>query len=111
VHGHCHHKSVLHFDTELDLLRRAGVELDVPDQGCCGMAGAFGFEAGDHYEVSLAVGERALLPAVRASDSSTPIVTGGFSCREQVRQQTGREAVHPAELLAGALHRADETAR
>jgi len=103
VHGHCHDKSVLHFDQELDLLRRAGVELDVPDEGCCGMAGAFGFEAGDHYEVSLAVGERALLPAVRASDNGTPILTGGFSCREQVRQQTDRDPVHPVELLAGAL--------
>jgi Fe-S oxidoreductase len=104
VHGHCHHKSVLDFDSELDLLRRTGLELDVPDTGCCGMAGAFGFERGDHYEVSIAAAERVLLPAVRDADARTYVVTGGFSCREQIRQGTGRSVLHPVELLAQGLH-------
>jgi Fe-S oxidoreductase len=103
VHGHCHHRSVLDFDAELTLLGAMGLDVDVPETGCCGMAGAFGFEAGDHYRVSIAAGERALLPAVRASDDDTWIVTGGFSCREQIEQQTGRTVLHPAELLATAL--------
>jgi FAD/FMN-containing dehydrogenase/Fe-S oxidoreductase len=104
VHGHCHHKAVLDFDAELDLLRSTGLELEVPDSGCCGMAGAFGFErARDHYAVAMAAGERVLLPAVRASDAATWVVTGGFSCREQIEQATGRSVLHPAELLAMAL--------
>jgi Fe-S oxidoreductase len=101
VHGHCHHKSVLDFESELAVLRATGLELDVPDTGCCGMAGSFGFErSGDHYEVSMAAGERVLLPAVRATSDSTFIVTGGFSCREQIEQATHRKVLHPAELLA-----------
>jgi Fe-S oxidoreductase len=101
VHGHCHHRSVLDFNAELDLLRATGLQLDVPETGCCGMAGAFGFERdGDHYEVSMAAGERVLLPAVRAAPDDTYLVTGGFSCREQIVQATGREVLHPAQLLA-----------
>ena len=64
MHGHCHHKSQLHFEQEVDLLRKAGLDCDVPDSGCCGMAGSFGYEA-DHYDVGLACGERVLLPSVR----------------------------------------------
>ena len=64
VHGHCHHKAVLGMDAEVALLKRMGVEHEVLDSGCCGMAGAFGFSA-DHYEVSMRVGERVLLPAAR----------------------------------------------
>ncbi len=105
VHGHCHHKSVLDFDAELDLLRATGLALDTPESGCCGMAGAFGFERGTHYDVSMAAGERVLLPAVRAADERTFIVTGGFSCREQIEQATGREVLHPAQLLALGLPR------
>ncbi|MGH2513405.1 MAG: (Fe-S)-binding protein, partial [Candidatus Limnocylindrales bacterium] len=84
VHGHCHHRSVLDFESELTVLRATGLELDVPETGCCGMAGSFGFERGDHYAVSVAAGERALLPAVRTAAPDTWIVTGGFSCREQI---------------------------
>jgi hypothetical protein len=67
------------------------------------MAGAFGFEAGDHYEVSRTCGERRLLPAVRAADRATLVVADGFSCREQIAQGTGRRALHLAELLQLAL--------
>jgi Fe-S oxidoreductase len=106
VHGHCHHKSVLDFESELRVLRATGLDLDVPETGCCGMAGAFGFErSGDHYRVSMAAGERALLPAVRGADDATYVVTGGFSCREQIEQATGRQVLHPAELLAHGIDR------
>lgn len=68
------------------------------------MAGAFGFErGGDHYAVSQAAGERVLLPAVRSADQDTYVVTGGFSCREQIIQGTGRQVLHPAQLLALGL--------
>jgi Fe-S oxidoreductase len=102
VHGHCHDKAVLNFDCEKELLKRIGVELECPDSGCCGMAGAFGFEK-DHYEVSIACGERVLLPAVRNVDAETLIIADGFSCREQVRQTTGRMPLHIAEVLKMAI--------
>jgi FAD/FMN-containing dehydrogenase/Fe-S oxidoreductase len=112
VHGHCHHKAVLDFETEIRVLEATGLQVDVPDTGCCGMAGAFGFErAGDHYAVSQALGERVLLPAVRAADAATYIVTGGFSCREQIEQGTARTVLHPAELLALAIRRSPDRAQ
>ena len=105
VHGHCHHRSVLDFDSELAVLRATGLEVEAPDSGCCGMAGAFGFERGSHYDVSMAAGERVLLPAVREADPATLVVTGGFSCREQIEQGTGHRVLHPADVLAMALDR------
>lgn len=98
VHGHCHHKSVLKFDAEAAVLRRLGLEITILDSGCCGMAGAFGFERA-HYDVSVACGERVLLPAVRAAPEDTWILTNGFSCREQITQLTDRHTLHLAELL------------
>ncbi|HKT61786.1 MAG TPA: FAD-binding and (Fe-S)-binding domain-containing protein, partial [Gemmatimonadales bacterium] len=103
VHGHCHHKSVLDFGAEQDVLRRLGLDVTAPEPGCCGMAGAFGFEAGEHYEVSHTCGERALLPAVRGAGADTLVVADGFSCREQIAQGTGRRALHLAEVLQLAL--------
>jgi Fe-S oxidoreductase len=103
VHGHCHHKSVLDFGAEEEALGRLGLEVVMPEPGCCGMAGAFGFETGDHYEVSRTCGEHRLLPAVRAADRATLVVADGFSCREQIAQGTGRRALHLAELLQVAL--------
>jgi FAD/FMN-containing dehydrogenase/Fe-S oxidoreductase len=111
VHGHCHHKSVLDFESELDLLRATGLRIDVPDTGCCGMAGAFGFERGDHYEVAVAAGERVLLPAVRAAPTDAYVITGGFSCREQIEQSTDRQVIHPAQLLALAIRQANAEGR
>jgi len=102
VHGHCHHKAVLGMDAEVALLRRMGVDHRVLDSGCCGMAGSFGFSA-DHYEVSERVGERVLLPAVRAMDSDCELITDGFSCREQIVQGTGRKPIHIAEVLQRAI--------
>ncbi len=103
LHGHCHHRSVLDFEAERRLIEATGLSVDVPESGCCGMAGAFGFERGEHYRVSIAAGERVLLPAVRSTAPDTYVVTGGFSCREQITQTTGRTVLHPAELLALGL--------
>lgn len=103
LHGHCHDKSVLDFGAERQLVAAMHVDLQVPDTGCCGLAGSFGFEA-DHYDVSMAIGERVLLPAVREGGDGTLIVSDGFSCREQILHGTGRTALHFAELIALALH-------
>ena len=105
VHGHCHHKSVLDFELRGSGPRQAGARLHVLDSGCCGMAGAFGFEKGEHYDVSIACGERVLLPAVREPQRDTLIVANGFSCREQIAQTTDRRAMHIAEVLKMALDR------
>jgi FAD/FMN-containing dehydrogenase/Fe-S oxidoreductase len=98
LHGHCHHKALMKMNDEESLLRKMGVELQSLDSGCCGMAGPFGFEK-EKYAVSQAIGERVLLPAVRQAQPETLIVSDGFSCREQIRQSTGRQALHLAEVL------------
>src|SRR4029079_13609869 len=103
VHGHCHQKSVLGFDDEVTVLEKLGLDYTVLDSGCCGMAGAFGFERGEHYDVSLACGERVLLPAVRSAPPHTLIVANGFSCREQIAQTTERRAVHLADVIKMGL--------
>jgi Fe-S oxidoreductase len=102
LHGHCHHKAVLKWSDEESLLQKMGAEVYAPDTGCCGMAGPFGFEEGK-YEVSQAVGERLLLPAVRNSDANTMIISDGFSCREQIVHATGRQAIHLAEAIQFAI--------
>ncbi|MDQ1289246.1 MAG: hypothetical protein QG622_2812 [Actinomycetota bacterium] len=98
---HCHQHAVMGFSADAELLRSAGAELEVL-AGCCGLAGNFGMEHG-HYEVSVAVAENALLPALRAADDATVFLADGFSCRTQAGQLAGRDGVHLAELLAGAL--------
>jgi FAD/FMN-containing dehydrogenase/Fe-S oxidoreductase len=102
LHGHCHHKAVAKIDDEEAVLRAAGASVDTLDSGCCGMAGSFGFES-EHYDLSMQVGELVLLPAVRGASAETLIVADGFSCREQIRQATGRRAVHLAEALRMGL--------
>ncbi|HEV2457143.1 MAG TPA: heterodisulfide reductase-related iron-sulfur binding cluster, partial [Ktedonobacterales bacterium] len=102
VHGHCHHKAVMGMGAQEKLLWKMGLDYTMPDAGCCGMAGSFGFEE-DHYDVSIKVGERALLPAVRAADKDILIVADGFSCREQIAQATDRRALHLAEVLRMGL--------
>lgn len=104
LHGHCHQKSIMGMKDELDVMAALGIEVEMPETGCCGMAGAFGFER-NHYDVSIKVGERVLLPAVRASSGSTLIVADGFSCREQIRQVTGRRALHLAEVVKQGFER------
>jgi Fe-S oxidoreductase len=101
VHFHCHHRSVLGIEPDRRMLTRLGLDVQIPEPGCCGMAGAFGFER-DKLDISLQIGERALLPAVREVDMGTLIVADGFSCREQIQQVTGRQPLHLVELLARA---------
>ena len=80
------------------------VDFHEPEDGCCGMAGAFGFEKGDHYDVSIKCGERVLLPAVRDAEEQTILIADGFSCREQISQTTDRHALHLAQVIQLALH-------
>ncbi|HZQ75293.1 MAG TPA: FAD-binding and (Fe-S)-binding domain-containing protein [Burkholderiales bacterium] len=101
VHGHCHHQSVLKMDAERSVLKRLGLDYSIPDSGCCGMAGSFGFEA-EKYDVSVACAERVLLPAVRAADAQTLVIANGFSCRSQIEELSGRRPLHLAEVLAMA---------
>ncbi|MBV8373982.1 MAG: 4Fe-4S dicluster domain-containing protein, partial [Candidatus Eremiobacteraeota bacterium] len=102
VHDHCHHKSILDHSAQRRIFDRIGLEYEAPDTGCCGMAGPFGFEE-RFYDVSVKVGERVLLPKVRACDEHTLVVADGFSCREQVAQLTERQALHPAQVLKMAI--------
>jgi FAD/FMN-containing dehydrogenase/Fe-S oxidoreductase len=102
VQAHCHHKSVIRFDAEDAVLKKLGLDYEHPDSGCCGMAGAFGFES-RHYDVSMRVGERMILPAVRQADQDTLIIADGFSCREQIEQATGRQPLHLADVLRMAM--------
>jgi FAD/FMN-containing dehydrogenase/Fe-S oxidoreductase len=103
VQPHCHHHSVLGFDDEQNLLHRMGLDVEIPDAGCCGMAGSFGYEAGERYAVSMAAGERVLLPAVRDAADDTLVLADGFSCRSQIEAGTGRTALHLAQVLAAAI--------
>ncbi len=101
VHGHCHQKAVI--GARPDLLRRAGVDAEMTNAGCCGLAGSFGYHAGEQYEVSMRIGEQFLLPQVRSAAAGTVLVADGFSCRTQIAAGTGRRALHTAEVLAQGL--------
>jgi Fe-S oxidoreductase len=100
VHGHCHQKAIAGIESELSVLRRIkDLRVDEIDAGCCGMAGAFGYDA-EHFELSRKIGERVLLPAVRQTDPATLLVADGFSCRSQITQFcNGRRALHLAQVL------------
>ncbi|MCX7512747.1 FAD-binding and (Fe-S)-binding domain-containing protein [Frateuria hangzhouensis] len=102
VHAHCHHHAVIGTDAEKRLLAKTGLDFEWLDAGCCGMAGSFGFDA-KKVDVSLAIGELQLLPAIRAADPDTLIITNGFSCRQQIEQCTGRTALDVSQVLAMAL--------
>jgi FAD/FMN-containing dehydrogenase/Fe-S oxidoreductase len=98
VHVHCHQRAIAGIEETTGAVRAAGLRAELPDGGCCGMAGSFGFEK-THYRVSVEIGERVLLPAVRQASPDTVIVADGFSCREQIKHATGRRAYHFAEVL------------
>jgi FAD/FMN-containing dehydrogenase/Fe-S oxidoreductase len=103
LHGHCHQKSLVGTVPARRVLSLPpGHTVSEVDSGCCGMAGSFGYEA-EHYEMSLRMAERRLLPAVREAGEQTTIVASGVSCRQQIEHGTGRRALHPAEVLAEAL--------
>jgi Fe-S oxidoreductase len=88
---------------EESILRRIGIDFQSPAPGCCGMAGSFGFER-DKYDISIAIGELELLPAIRQAPADWLMIADGFSCREQIAQGTNRRALHLAEVLRMALH-------
>ncbi len=102
LHGHCHHKTIMKMTDEESVLKKMGVDFHAPAPGCCGMAGSFGFEK-EKYEVSVAIGELELLPAVRKTPPDSLIIADGFSCREQISQCAGREALHLAQVIQMAL--------
>jgi Fe-S oxidoreductase len=102
VQTHCHQHAVMGFDADLRVMERAGLEVERPNPGCCGMAGSFGFERGRKYEISRSVAEQALLPALRRAPQQL-VLADGFSCREQIAQLGGRRALHLSEALRMAL--------
>src|SRR5213594_2561899 len=102
LHGHCHQKAMIGTAPTLAVLKWAGYAVSEVDSGCCGMAGSFGFER-EHYDLSVALGNRRLAPAVKAADLNTVVVAPGISCRQQIEHLAGRRARHPAEALADAL--------
>jgi FAD/FMN-containing dehydrogenase/Fe-S oxidoreductase len=101
---HCHQHAIMGWDADRELLRRAGVDAEPLESGCCGLAGDFGFQRG-HLDVSRACAERVLLPRLREAAPETPVLADGFSCRTQIHELNsgGHEAVHLAELLATGL--------
>ena len=102
VHGHCHQKALSTMAASRACLGAAGLAVTETEAGCCGVAGAFGYEA-EHYDVSVAIAEDRLAPAVRAAPADAVVVAAGTSCREQIEHTTGRTALHPAEALAARL--------
>jgi Fe-S oxidoreductase len=102
LHGHCHQKALVGTAPTVAALRWAGFDVAEVDSGCCGMAGSFGFER-EHYELSIALGNRRLAPTVKAASADTEVVAPGVSCRQQIEHLTGRRAKHPAEVLRAAL--------
>jgi FAD/FMN-containing dehydrogenase/Fe-S oxidoreductase len=103
VHGHCHQKAFDAFGAVEQVLKLVpGLAVEAIESSCCGMAGSFGYGA-DTFDVSLAMGELSLLPAVRQAPKDAIIVADGTSCRQQIRDGTGREALHVARVLARSL--------
>jgi Fe-S oxidoreductase len=101
VHGHCHHKSVFGLKGETDLLRSSGRDVQILDAGCCGMAGAFGYEI-DKYDVSTAIAKKGILPML-AETNNKVIVSDGFSCRHQIMHFTEKKPTSLPELLREAI--------
>jgi Fe-S oxidoreductase len=107
VHGHCHHKAIMRMGADDHVYKRLGLNFEMPDSGCCGMAGSFGFEEA-HYDISMKVGEHKLLPAVREAEKDTLIVADGFSCKHQIMEGSDRRALHLAQVIQMALHESPE---
>ena len=106
LHGHCHQKALWGDRTSSAALKRIGGDVETIPSGCCGMAGSFGYAA-DKYELSMEIGELSLFRPVRAATQQTTIVAPGTSCRHQIRDGTGRNALHPIEVIAEAMGLAD----
>jgi Fe-S oxidoreductase len=110
VQGHCHHKAIMRLYDEEAVMKKMGLDFEALDSGCCGMAGSFGYEK-DKYDVSIACGERKLLPKVRFAETTTLIMADGFSCKEQIEQDTPRHALHLAEVMAMAIRKDGKVSR
>ncbi|MEN0005030.1 MAG: FAD-linked oxidase C-terminal domain-containing protein [Bacteroidota bacterium] len=103
LHGHCHQKALSELSDAAYLLSLpAKYTVEIIPSGCCGMAGSFGYEQ-EHYEVSMKIGEEVLFPAVRKATTTTVIAAAGTSCRHQIADGTGRQALHPVEVLWESL--------
>jgi Fe-S oxidoreductase len=110
LHGHCHQKAVppeadgepAGVQATVEMLRRAGCQVTLMETGCCGMAGAFGYES-EHYSLSMQIGELALLPQVRQAPGEAQVCASGASCRAQIAQGTGRKTLHPIEVVRGVV--------
>ncbi|MBI3625853.1 MAG: oxidoreductase, partial [Candidatus Rokubacteria bacterium] len=102
LHGHCHQKALVGTAPTVAALKWAGFDVEEVDSGCCGMAGSFGFER-EHYDLSVALGNRRLVPAVKAAGAGVEVVAPGISCRQQIEHLAGRRAKHPAEVLWESL--------
>ena len=103
IHAHCHQKSISNSKITFDLLSiPKNYKATIIPSGCCGMAGSFGYEK-EHYDVSMKIGELILFPAVRKARPETIISANGTSCRHQIKDGTGREAMHPVSILKEAL--------
>ena len=102
-HGHCHQKALVGLDSSMAALRvPPGMEVELVEAGCCGMAGSFGFEK-EHYDISMAIGGEALFPAVNGKGQDWEVAVTGVSCRQQIEDGTGRKARHLVEILRDAL--------
>jgi Fe-S oxidoreductase len=103
LHGHCHQKALSNVNHSKKILSLpSNYSVEVIPSGCCGMAGSFGYEK-EHYDISMKVGELVLFPAVRKAEASTIIAAPGTSCRHQIKDGTGKVAMHPVEVLWEAL--------
>lgn len=103
LHGHCHQKSLASIEPSKEMLSLPkNYQVDIIPSGCCGMAGAFGYEK-EHYDLSMQIGEQVLFPAIRQAKEDVCISAPGTSCRQQIKDGTGRRAYHPIEVLYDAL--------
>jgi Fe-S oxidoreductase len=104
VQGHCHHRAAEKtMSHDRELLDRLGLDYEILDTGCCGMAGSFGYHEGEHYDVSVKVAEHSLLPKLKEIDGDTMVIADGFSCRGQIEQLDGHEPLHVAQVVQRAL--------
>jgi len=102
LQAHCHHRAVMGLDADGRVLAAAGIEPQRVEVACCGMAGSFGYER-EKYGISMRIGERGILPAVREASEHTLLLADGFSCRSQIAHATGRRPLHLAEALRLAV--------
>jgi Fe-S oxidoreductase len=102
VHGHCHQKALIGVQHEADLLKKMGADVNLPDTGCCGMAGSFGFEK-DKFDLSEKIFAHELQSHIEAASGEILLVAGGFNCRTQIEQNTNRRALHLAQIIKMAI--------